>query len=409
MPYVLTLLVFLGSIYLMKREIYLDHAATTPVDSAVLRKMQPYFDVKYGNPSSVHRLGDQARQAVEKARQQVADFLGCSANEIYFIGSTSESDNWVILGAIEKARGRGLKKPHIITSSFEHKAILEPIRVLEKKGLIEVTLLPINQDGLVEIKDLEKKIQKNTVLISVMYANSEIGTVQPIKEIGQIVKKANSRRENPIIFHTDAVQAVNYLNCQVDYLEVNCLSFSAHKIYGPKGIGVLYIRKDTNLSPLIRGGGHERGMRAGTENVPGIVGLGQAVVLVTKKYKDNQKIKKLRNKLITGILRDIPNVQLNGSLKNRLPNNAHLSFDGVEGEGLLIELSEKGIYVSTGSACASHSLKPSHVLTAIGLSDEQAHASVRFTLGRQTKSSDIDYVLEVLIKAVARLRKISGR
>ncbi len=393
----------------MKRQIYLDHAATTSVDSAVLKKMQPYFSVKYGNPSSIHQMGDQARQAVEKARQQVADFLGCSTQEIYFIGSTSESDNWVISGTIEKARLRGLKKPHIITSSFEHKAILEPIRVLEKKGLVEITLLPINQDGLVEIKDLEKKIQKNTVLISVMYANSEIGTIQPIREIGQIVKKANSKRQDPIIFHTDAVQAVNYLNCQVDYLEVNCLSFSAHKIYGPKGIGVLYIRKDTDLSPLIRGGGHERGMRAGTENVPGIVGLGEAVSLVAKKQKDNQKIKKLRNKLITGIMKDIPGAQLNGSLKDRLPNNAHFSFQGVEGEGILIELSELGIYVSTGSACASHSLKPSHVLRSIGLSDEQAHASVRFTLGRQTTVSDIDYVLKILTKAINRLRKISGR
>ncbi len=393
----------------MKKEIYLDHAATTPVDSAVYRKMQPYFSVKYGNPSSIHKLGDQSRQAIEKARQQVADFLGCSAKEIYFIGSTSESDNWVIVGAIEKARLQGIKKPHVITSAFEHKAILEPIRVLEKKGLIESTLLPINKDGLVEIKDLEKSIKKNTVLVSVMYANSEIGTVQPIKEIGQIIGRVNDKRKDPIIFHTDAVQAVNYLNCDVNYLNANCLSFSAHKIYGPKGIGVLYIREGTLLSPLIRGGGHERNMRAGTENVPGIVGLGEAVSLVNKKKKDNERIKKLRNKLITGIMKDIPGSQLNGSLEYRLPNNANISFSGVEGEGILIDLSEQGIYVSTGSACASHSLKPSHVLTSIGLSDEQAHASIRFTLGRQTKSADIDQTLKVLTKTINRLRKISGK
>jgi len=392
-----------------KRAIYLDHAATTPVDAAVFKKMEPYFSEKYGNPSSIHKAGDQARQAVEKSRQQVADFLGCSPEEIYFISSTSESDNWVIAGAIEKARLRGLKKPHIITSSFEHKAILEPIRVLEKKGLIESTLLPVNKEGLVEAGDAAKAIKKNTILVSVMYANSEIGTIQPIKQIGQIVRKANSKRKDPIIFHTDAVQAVNYLNCRVDHLDVNCLSFSAHKIYGPKGVGVLYIRKGTLLSPLIRGGGHEQGMRAGTENVPGIVGLGEAVKLVVKKQSDNAKIKKLRNKLITGVLKDIPRAQLNGSLEQRLPNNAHFSFQGAEGEGIVIALSEKGIFASTGSACASNSLEPSHVLLAIGLPHEQAHASVRFTLGRQTTASDIEYVLDVLPKVIARLREISGR
>lgn len=390
-----------------QKQIYLDHAATTPVAPAVFRKMQPYFSIKYGNPSSIHQLGDQARQAVEKARQQVASFLGCSAQEIYFISSTSESDNWVILGAIEKARARGLKKPHIITSSFEHKAILEPIRVLEKKGLIEATLLPINQDGLVEIKDLEKKIRKNTILISVMYANSEIGTVQPIKQIGQVVKKVNSKRKDPIIFHTDAVQAVNYLNCQVDYLGVNCLSFSAHKIYGPKGIGALYIRKDTALSPLIRGGGQERNLRSGTENVPGIVGLGETVSRVNRN-KDKE-LKKLRDKLITGVLKDVPDVQFNGSLKDRLPNNAHFSFKGAEGESIVLSLSAKGVFASTGSACASHSLSPSHVMLALGLSHEQAHASVRFTLGQSTTSQEIAYLLKILPGIITRLRKISGR
>lgn len=390
-----------------QKQIYLDHAATTPVAPAVFRKMQPYFSIKYGNPSSIHQLGDQARQAVEKARQQVASFLGCSAQEIYFISSTSESDNWVILGAIEKARARGLKKPHIITSSFEHKAILEPIRVLEKKGLIEATLLPINQDGLVEIKDLEKKIRKNTILISVMYANSEIGTVQPIKQIGQVVKKVNSKRKDPIIFHTDAVQAVNYLNCQVDYLGVNCLSFSAHKIYGPKGIGALYIRKGTALSPLIRGGGQERNLRSGTENVPGIVGLGETVSRVNRN-KDKE-LKKLRDKLITGVLKDVPDAQFNGSLKDRLPNNAHFSFKGAEGESIVLSLSAKGVFASTGSACASHSLSPSHVMLALGLSHEQAHASVRFTLGQSTTSQEIAYLLKILPGIITRLRKISGR
>ncbi len=396
--------------FLMK-QVYLDYAATTPVEAAVLKKMQPYFSEKYGNPSSVHQMGEEARLAVEKARQQVADFLGCSAEEVYFISSTSESDNWVISGVVEKARAQGLKQPHIITSAFEHKAILEPVRALAKNGLAEITFLPVNREGLVEAKDLRKAIKKNTVLVSVMYANSEIGTIQPIREIGQIIKKINGKRQQPIIFHTDAVQAVNYLNCRVDYLEVNCLSFSGHKIYGPKGVGVLYIRKGTAISPLIRGGGHERGMRSGTENVPGIVGLGEAVKLVAGKQKQGEtvKIKKLRNKLITGVLKDIPDAQLNGSFKERLPNNAHFSFKGVEGESIIVGLSQKGIMAATGSACASHSLKPSHVLLALGLSSEQAHASVRFTLGRRTTSQDIDYVLKVLPGLIARLRKISGR
>jgi cysteine desulfurase len=338
----------------MKRQIYLDNAATTPVDPAVFRKMKPYFSDKYGNPSSVHRAGDQARQAIEKARQQIADFLGCTAQEIYFTAGATESDNWVILGVTEKARNQGLAKPHIITSAFEHKAILEPARVLEKKGLAQVTLLPINRQGLVELKSLEQAIKKNTVLVSVMYANSEIGTIQPIREIGQLIERVNKKRNQPIVFHSDAVQAINYLNCQVDYLGVDALSLSGHKVYGPKGIGALYIRKGTPISPLIRGGGHEQGMRSGTENVPGIVGLAEAI----KKVKDYQpriaNLKKLRNKLITGVLRDIPKAQLNGSLRHRLPNNAHFSFEGAEGEGMVIALSEEGIFASTGSACASH-------------------------------------------------------
>ena len=387
----------------MNKEIYLDHAATTPIDSVVFKKMQPYFDIKYGNASSVHKAGDLARQGIDKARKQISDFLNCSPDEIYFTGGATESNNWIIQGIVEKAR-ESIKKPHIITSVFEHKAILEPIRILEKKGLIESTLISVNHDGLIEIEQIKKAIKKNTILVSIMYANSEIGTIQPIKQIGELIKKINPK----ILFHTDAVQAINYLDCNVNNLNVDSLSLSGHKIYGPKGVGALYFKKGTLINSFIHGGGQERGMRAGTENVPGIVGLGEAISLVAKKQKDN-KIKKLRNKLITGIIRDIPDVELNGSLEYRLPNNLNISFKGVEGEGILIDLSEKGIYVSTGSACASHSLSPSYVLLALGLSHEQAHASIRFTLGRQTKESDIDYVLEVLIKVIKRLRKISGR
>jgi len=392
-----------------KKEIYLDNAATTPVDSAVLKKMQPYFNEKYGNASSVHSAGDLARNGMEKARQQIATFLNCLSEEIYFTSGATESDNWIIQGIIEKANDNDFKKPHIIISVLEHKAILEPVLILEKKGLVEVTLLKVSNDGLIDTEEVLKEIKKNTVLISIMYANSEIGTIQPIKQIGQLIKEVNVKRENKIVFHTDAVQAINYLNCNVEYLNVDALSLSGHKIYGPKGIGALYLKKGIEIGSLLKGGGHERGLRSGTENIPGIVGLGEAINLVIKKQKDNIKIKTLRNKLITGIIKDIPNVQLNGSLEYRLPNNIHFSFIGIEGEGLLIELSEKNIYVSTGSACASHSLKSSHVLSAIGLSDEESHSSVRFTLGRQTNSNDIDYVLKVLVKAVNRLRKISGK
>ncbi|MBU1177507.1 MAG: aminotransferase class V-fold PLP-dependent enzyme [Patescibacteria group bacterium] len=388
-----------------KKSIYLDNAATTPVDSAVFKKMQPYFFEQYGNPSSVYSLGERANYAVENAREQVADFLNCSSNEIYFTGSASESDNWIIYGLLSNRK----KKIHIITSIIEHKAILEPCRNLKEKGLAEITYLPINESGLIEINSLEKAIKKNTALVSIMYANSEIGTVQPIEEIGALIKKINSKRKEKIIFHTDAVQAVNYLNCDVQKLSIDSLSLSGHKIYGPKGIGALYLRNGISINPLIRGGGQERKMRSGTENTPGIIGLGEAIKKVEQSKSKNQSIKKLRNKLITGILKDIPNSQLNGSLEKRLPNNAHISFDGAEGESIVMELSQRNIFVSTGSACASNSLSPSSVLIALGLSREQSHCSIRFTLGRQTTSSDIDFVLKVLPGIISRLRKISGR
>jgi len=388
-----------------RRFIYLDNAATTPVDSAVFKKMQPYFFEQYGNPSTIYSLGEKANQAVEKARNQIADFLKCSLDEIYFTGSASESDNWVIYGLLPNTK----KKIHIIISSIEHKAILEPCRNLEKNELAEITYLPINENGLIEISSLEKAIKKNTRLISIVYANSEIGTVQPIEEIGQLIKKINSKRKKPIIFHTDAVQAVNYLNCDVQKLGVDLLSLSGHKIYGPKGIGALYIKSGISINPLIRGGGQERNMRSGTENVPGIVGLGEAIEKIQDYKVKIQSIKKLRNKLITGILKDIPDAQFNGSLESRLPNNAHLSFNGAEGESIVMELSQRNIFVSTGSACASNSLSPSHVLTSLGLSHEESHCSVRFTLGRQTKDEDINYILKVLPGIIQRLRKISGR
>ena len=388
-----------------KKYIYLDNAATTPVDSAVFKKMQPYFFEQYGNPSTIYSLGERASQAIENAREQIADFLNCSSNEIYFTGSASESDNWIIYGLLPNKK----KKIHIITSAIEHKAILEPCKNFKKNGLAEITYLPVNENGLVEISSLKKAIKKNTKLVSIMYANSEIGTVQPIAEMGALIRKINSKRKEKIIFHTDAVQAVNYLDCDVQKLGVDSLSLSGHKIYGPKGIGALYIRNGISINPLIRGGGQEKGMRSGTENTPGIVGLGEAIKKVQNHKTEIQSIKKLRNKLITGILKDISNSQLNGSLEKRLPNNAHISFDGAEGESIVMELSQRNIFVSTGSACASNSLSPSHVLTVLGFSHEQSHCSIRFTLGRQTTNNDINFVLKVLPGIIKRLRIISGR
>ncbi|MFH0906956.1 MAG: cysteine desulfurase family protein [bacterium] len=391
-----------------KKTIYLDNAATTPVDTAVLKKMQPYFSEKFGNPSSIYELGVEAIKAVEKSRQQIADFLGCSSDEIYFTSSATESDNLIVYGVINKLCEQGFKKPHIIVSAVEHKAIINPARHLEKNDLVELTLLPVNKKGIIELKDLEKAIKKNTCFVSIMYANSEIGAIQPIKQIGQLIKNINKKRKQQIIFHTDAVQAVNYLNCNVNYLGVDSLSLSGHKIYGPKGIGVLYIKKGIKISPLIRGGGQEQGIRSGTENTTGIVGLSEAIKNVQKSGLKNKDIEKLRDKLIRGILKSIPDTQVNGCLKDRLPNNAHFSFNGAEGESIVMELSQRGIFASTGSACASHFLSPSHVLMALGVSPEKINCSVRFTLGRHTLNSDIDYVLKVMPQIVARLRKISG-
>ncbi|MBL7053297.1 MAG: cysteine desulfurase [Candidatus Portnoybacteria bacterium] len=391
-----------------KKEIYLDNSATTSVDPAVFKKMQPYFYQEYGNPSSIHKLGERARQAIEKAREQVANFLNCLPQEIYFTAGATESNNWLIYGVIDKIREENSIKPHIIISAFEHKSVIEPAKYLEKNGLAELTLLPVSKDGLVELAILKKAIKENTRLISIMYANNEIGTIQPIKEIGKLIKEINQSRKQKIVFHTDAVQAINYLDCNVDSLGIDALSLSGHKIYGPKGVGILYLRKGIQINPLIQGGGQERKMRSGTENLAGIVGLGEVIKKV-KSLDSNQSIKKLRNKLITGILKDIPNSEVNGSMENRLPNNAHISFKGAEGESIVMALSQKNVFVSTASACASHSLEPSYVLIALGLTPEQAHCSVRFSLGRLTNEQEIRYVLKVLPDIIKKLRKISGK
>lgn len=382
-------------------KIYLDYAATTPVDPKVLRAMLPYLKKDFGNPSSIYSFGQKALGAVDEARQAVADFLGSEAQEIIFTGSATEANNLAIFGTVKAAK---VSKPHIVTSQIEHHAILEPCKILEKQG-VEITYLPVDQTGLVKVADVKKAIKPSTVLVSIMYANNEIGTVQPLAEISKAIKSKNAKT----YFHTDAVQAVNYLECDVKKLGVNLLTLSGHKIYGPKGVGALYVKKGTLIHPLIYGGGHESGWRSGTENVPGIVGLAAAIKEVQEpKIKiQNIKIKHSRDKLIKTILKVMPGARLNGSATQRLPNNVNLSFKGAEGEAIVIALDQKGIAVSTGSACSSKTLEPSHVLRALGLSHEEAHGSLRITLGRHTTQKEIEKFLKVLPPIVQRLRKIS--
>ncbi len=390
-------------------KIYLDNAATTKIDKKVLAAMSPYLKQDFGNPSSLHWFGEKAHNAINKARIQVADFLGCNFLEVFFTGSATESDNFAILGTVREAKKKGIAKPHVITSAIEHPAVLEPIKYFEKIGEIEATYLAVGKEGIVKIEDIERNIKENTVLVSVMYANNEIGTIQPIAEIGKVIKRFKIQDSRfKILFHSDAVQAANYLDCNVNNLGVDLLTLSGHKIYGPKGIGILYKRKGVDLEPIIFGGHQEKGVRPGTENVAAIVGMGEAIEMISTNYKlQTTNLVKLRDKLLDGILKNIPKTYLNGSRENRLPNNANISFEGIEGESILMALNEKGIAVSTGSACASGSLSPSHVLLGCGYGVERAHSSIRFTLGKYNTKKEIDYILKTLPGIIEQLRKIS--
>lgn len=380
------------------KAIYADHSATTAVRPEVLQEMLPYFSQKYGNASSIYAIGRESKTALEKAREQVAKALGAETREIYFTASGSESDNWFIKGAAEALKDKG---NHIITSSIEHPAVLEVCRYLEKNGF-EITYLPVDPKGFVDPKTLEKSIKETTILISVMFANNEIGTIQPIKEIGEIAKKHN------IYFHTDAVQAVGNIPINVKDLNIDALSLSAHKFYGPKGVGALYIKKGIKIANLIHGGHQERGKRAATENVPAIVGMGKAVELAVKEMEENnKKLIFLRDKTIDGILEKIPYVRLNGDRYKRLPGHVNISFDFIEGESLLLMLDMYGIYASSGSACTSGSLDPSHVLLALGLLHETAHGSLRISYGIENTEEDVEKILEVLPNIVQRLRDMS--
>lgn len=394
------------------KKIYLDYAATTPISPEVLRAMLPYLKSEHGNPSSIYSFGQRAAEAIEKSRERIATLLNCSKDEIIFTSSATEANNLAIFGLLKRFRENSTFSPHIITSEIEHHAILEPYKELEAHG-VEATYLPVDKDGRVSVRDVENAIKESTVLVSVMYANNEIGTVEPISEIGEIIKrkKHNITGSNYRIpyFHTDAVQAVNYLDCNVENLGVDLLTLSGHKIYGPKGVGALYVKKETPVSPIILGGGQENNLRSGTENVAGIVGLGAAIKEVKKQEQKNKKIKKLRDKLIEKTFRLIPEVKLNGSKDYRLPNNVNLSFKGAEGEAIVVALDQSGIAVSTGSACSSRSLEPSHVLTALGLSEEESHTSLRITLGKYTTEQEINLFLRTLAPTVKKLREISGR
>jgi cysteine desulfurase len=396
----------------MNKRIYLDYAATTPIDSMVLKKMMPYLDDKYGNPSSIHKFGQEANDAVDIAREKIAKFLNCKATEIIFTGSASESDNLAIRGLIKalKRKKQAGERIHIVTTKIEHKAVLETCKDLEKDG-IRITYLPVGPDGLINLDDLKAEITPETDLVSVMYANNEMGSIQPIKRIGHIIAEINKNKEHHTYFHVDAVQAANWLNCKVDELKVDLLTLSAHKIYGPKGVGILYIKEGTPVLPLVTGGSHEWGLRAGTENVAGIVGMGEAISKIRNTKSENRNMEVLRDKLINGVLKNVQGSKINAPRKpeDKLPNIVNFSFLGVEGESLVIALDQEGIAVSTGSACTSTALLPSHVLIAMGLIELDAHSSLRVSLGKYTTAKEIDYFIKVLPKVVEKLRKISGR
>ncbi|HEX2945795.1 MAG TPA: cysteine desulfurase NifS [Clostridia bacterium] len=380
------------------RMIYFDHAATTPVRTEVVEAMLPYFTQKYGNPSSIYTIGRESKKAIEEARETVAKVIGAQSREIFFTGSGTEADNWAIKGVAYANRQKG---KHIITTAIEHHAVIHTCQYLESEGF-EVTYLPVDADGLVTAEQVRAAIRPDTILISVMFANNEIGTIQPIAEIGKVAK------EKGIYFHTDAVQAMGNLNINVEELNVDMLSMSSHKFYGPKGIGALYVRKGVKMTSFMHGGAQERGRRASTENVAAIVGLAKALEIASENMEQyNRKLISLRDRTIEEIQKKVPFIKLNGHREKRLPGNVNFSFEFIEGESLLLMLDMKGIAASSGSACTSGSLDPSHVLLAIGLPHEIAHGSLRITFGEDNSDADVDYLMEVLPPIVQRLREMS--
>ncbi|MEY8364947.1 cysteine desulfurase NifS [Anaerovoracaceae bacterium 41-7] len=380
------------------RQVYLDYSATTPVKEEVLQEMIPYFTEQFGNPSSLYTMGLTSKEAVDKARSQVAALIGADSKEIYFTGCGSEADNWAVFGTVDKFKEKG---NHIITTRIEHHAMLHSCEFLEKNGY-KVTYLEVEPDGTVKPENLEAAITDQTILISIMMVNNEVGTIEPIKELAAIAKK------HGILFHTDAVQALANVPIDVKDLGVDMLSVSAHKIYGPKGIGALYIRKGLRISNYMHGGAQEMGRRAGTENLAGIVGFGKAAELAKINMEEHiAHCSQLRDYLIDRITREIPDTFVNGTMEHRHPGNANITFKYIEGESILLLLDYKGVSVSTGSACSSKSLEPSHVLTALGVPVEMVHGTVRFTVGDFTTKEDIDYTVESLNEIVEKLRALS--
>ena len=378
---------------------YMDYSATTYVKPEVLDAMMPFFTEKFGNPSSFYGISRETKMAVDNARAQVAKAINCDPNEVYFTGGGSEADNWALKGISTAHMKKG---NHIITTKIEHHAVLHTCEFLEKFGF-EVTYLDVNEEGFIDLKQLESAITDKTILVSIMFANNEIGTIQPIKEIGAIC------REKKVLFHTDAVQAMGSVPVDVKEMNIDLLSLAGHKLYGPKGIGALYIRKGVRIDNLIHGGGQERGRRAGTENIPGVVGLGKAIEIATENIEENRaRLTVLRDKLIDGVLERIPYARLNGPRGDkRLPGNSNISFEFIEGESILLSLDFEGICASSGSACTSGSLDPSHVLLAIGLPHEKAHGSLRTTLGAASTEEDVEKLLNELPPIIERLRNMS--
>ncbi len=406
------------------REVYLDHAATTYLDPRVKEAMEPYWEIEYGNPSSLYRSGRRAKDGLDEARTTIARILNCKPEEIIFTGGGTEAINLAIFGVarsysnvlknirIGTADEHTASRGHLITSKIEHHAVLHSMEALSKEGF-EVTYLDVDEYGLVDPINLRQAIRPDTILVSIMYANNEIGTIEPIEEIGKIIKEIRVERKaagtsTPIFFHTDACQAAGSLDMEVEKLGVDLLAFNGSKIYGPKGVGALYMRRGVRVKPIIYGGGQENNLRSGTENVPGIVGFAKAFELAQKEQeKENERLTELRDYLTGRLLKEIPKTVLNGHPVRRLPNNVNVSVLDIEGEGVILYLDAKGVYISTGSACTSTTLDPSHVILAIGQPYEYAHGSLRFTLGKRTTKEDLDYVMEVFPGVVEKLRKMS--
>jgi cysteine desulfurase len=388
------------------KKVYLDYAATTPVRPEVIKVMQPYWTHSFGNPSSIHSWGREAREAIEEARAKVASIITAKPSEIIFTSSITTSDNLAILGVINALPER---QGHLITSQVEHHAVLDIFKKLEKQGF-EVTYLPVDKNGIIEVEALRKALRRDTVLVSIMYANNEVGTVQPIAEIGEVIASVGEELDRKIIFHTDAATVAEYLPLEVKKLKVDLLSLGAHKFGGPKGVGILYVKEGTKIAPITFGGHHESGLWPGTEPTALIVGAAKALELAIGEQETvNRRVTKLRDRLVKGVLEKIPDVFLTGDPKQRLPDIASFVFKGVEGEAILLRLDTEGIAASSGSACTSGELSPSHVLLAMGIKPEEAHGSIRFSLGRETTEEELDYVLEKLPQIVKDLRAITPK